>query len=187
MVITAGAVFSWLTQLGIIENPTAAEGIAAGVDDSQGVFFLPSLQGLGTPHIVPDRRAVFGGLTLGATAAHLVRASMEGVAFRVKEMVEQIYLDASLPRPEALHVDGGAAANDVLMQLQADALGTPVERIQPLEATAYGTALLAGETCGVWEPWSTAELRNIDRVFEPSWSDDEREERFHHWKEACQL
>ena len=187
MVITAGAVFNWLTELGMIESPEAASALASTVDDSHGLFFLPSLQGLGTPHIEPERRGVFGGLSLGATSAHFVRAAMEGVAFRVKEMVEQIYLDADLPRPDALRADGGAAANDLLMQLHADALGFPIERMQPLEATAYGTALLAGEACGIWEPWSTTELRRTDRVFEPQWSDDERETRFQQWKEACQL
>jgi glycerol kinase len=187
MVITAGAVFSWLTDLGMIESPEAASAIAAGVEDSNGLFFLPSLQGLGTPHIIPDRRGVFGGLYLGATAGHFVRAAMEGISFRVKEMVEQIYIDAELPQPDSLRVDGGAAANDVLMQLQADIIGRPVERIRPLEATAYGTALLAGEGVGIWEPWSTTNLRRVDRVFEPQWDDEKREERFHQWKKACQL
>jgi glycerol kinase len=112
---------------------------------------------------------------------------MEGVSFRVKEMVDQIYIDADMPQPETLRVDGGAAANDFLMQQQADALGLPIERIQPLEATAYGVALLAGEGVGVWEPWSTTELRKRDRVFEPQWNDAEREERFHKWKKVCQL
>ncbi len=187
MVYTAGAVFDWLTGLGIIENPAAAGAAAAEVKDSHGVFFLPSLQGLGTPHLEPERRAVFGGLTLGVKAGHIVRAAMEGVAFRVREMVDRIYLDAELPTPEVLGVDGGGAANDVFMQLQADILGRPIERIQPLEATAYGAALLAGEACGMWEPWSSANVRQTDRVFEPQWNEDRREERFHWWKQACGL
>ena len=187
MVYTAGAVFHWLTDLELIESPSAAAVVAASVEDSDGLFFLPSLQGLGTPHIDPERRAFFGGLTLGATAAHFVRAAMEGVAFRVREMVDRMYLDADLPQPEILRVDGGAAGNDMLMQLQANIMGRPVERMQPLEATAYGAALLAGEACGIWEPWSTAGLRRSDRVFEPQWSEDEREERFNVWKEACEL
>jgi glycerol kinase len=185
MVITAGAVFNWLADLGMIESPEASASVAAGADDSGGVFFLPSLQGLGTPHVDLERRAMFGGLYLGATAAHLVRAVMEGVAFRVRQMVDQIYLDAGVPRPDALRADGGAAANDVLMQLHADVTGFPVECAKPLEATAYGAAMLAGEACGVWEPWSTAGLRKSDRVFEPKWSEDQREERFHRWKKAC--
>ncbi len=187
MVYTAGAVFDWLADLGMIDSPDSAASVAASVEDSQGLFFLPSLQGLGTPHVDPGRRAMFGGLYLGATTGHFVRAAMEGVAFRVREMVDSIYLDAELPQPEVLRVDGGAAANDVLMQLQANIMGRPVERMQPLDATAYGAALLAGESCGIWEPWSTSKLRQTDRVFEPQWNDDQREERFHQWKEACQL
>ena len=187
MVYTAGAVFDWLTGLGMIDSPADAAAAAASVEDSHGVFFLPSLEGLGTPYFDPDRHAMFGGLTFGATSAHCVRAAMEGVAFRVREMVDRLYLDAELPQPEVLRVDGGAAANDVLMQLQANILGRPVDRTRPLEATAYGAALLAGEGVGMWEPWSTANLRRTDRVFEPQWDDDQREERFQRWKKACQL
>lgn len=187
MVYTAGAVFDWLTGLGIIDNPAAAAAAAAEVEDSHGVFFLPSLQGLGTPHLDPERRAEFGGLTLGVRTGHIVRAAMEGVAFRVREMVDQIYLDAELPPPDTIGVDGGGAANDVFMQVQANILGRPVDRIQPLEATAYGAALLAGEACGMWEPWSSGDVAKSDRVFEPQWSDDQREERFHWWKQACGL
>jgi glycerol kinase len=130
---------------------------------------------------------VFGGLYLGATTGHIVRAAMEGVAFRVREMVDRIYLDADLPQPDVMRVDGGAAANDVFIQLQANILGRPIERMSPLEATAYGAALLAGEACGMWEPWSTNNVRRTDRVFEPQWSDEQREERFQWWKKACGL
>jgi glycerol kinase len=187
MVYTAGAVFDWLAGLGMIESPAHAEIVAGTVENCNGVTFLPSLQGLGTPHVEPERHAVFGGLTLGATAGHMVRAAMEGVAFRVREMVERIYLDADLDQPKVIPVDGGAAAGNMLMQLHADILGCPVERMQPLDATAYGAAMLAGEACGIWEPWSINDLRRIERVFEPSWSEDRREESFNLWKKACQL
>ena len=187
MVITAGAVFNWLAELGVIKNVAEAAGTAAQVQDSHGVFFLPSLQGLGSPHGFSEQRAIFGGLSLGVRASHIVRAAMEGVAFRVREMLDQIYLDSGLPEPETLRVDGGAAANDYLMQIQADVLGRPVERMVPLEATAFGAALLAGEACGVWEPWSSAKMRRADRVFEPQWSEDQREERFAWWRKACGL
>jgi glycerol kinase len=102
-------------------------------------------------------------------------------------MVERIYLDADLDQPKVIPVDGGAAAGNMLMQLHADILGCPVERMQPLDATAYGAAMLAGEACGIWEPWSINDLRRIERVFEPSWSEDRREESFNLWKKACQL
>ena len=187
MVITAGAVFNWLTELGLIQSPEAAADVAASVPDCHGASFLPALQGLGTPHSLPLRYGAFEGLTRGVLAPHLVRSAMEGVAFRVREMLDKLYEESLLPRPDVLRVDGGASANDVLMQIQADVLGQPVERMNPIEATAFGAALLAGEACGVWEPFSTADLRKIDWVFEPRWSEDEREERFSNWRRVFNL
>jgi len=184
MVITAGAVFDWLRGLGVMESLEAAADMAASVSDTHGVFFLPALQGLGSPHSLPQRHGAFEGLTLGATASHLVRAAMEGVAFRVREMLDRVYEDSGLIQPEILRVDGGAAANDVMMQIQANVLGRPVERMVPLDATAFGAALLAGEACSVWEPWTTVNMRRSDRLFEPQWNRDEREERFSKWREA---
>lgn len=188
MIITAGAIFDWLAHgLGILPDASAAAEAASSVSDSHGVAFLPALQGLGSPHNQPDRHGLISGLTRGSTSAHVVRAAMEGVAFRIREMVDRMYIDSDLPRPQSLRVDGGAAANDVLMQIQANALGYPVERMEPLEATAYGAALLAGEACGVWEPFSTSGMRTIDRVFDPEWKKDECEERFTAWRKACGL
>jgi len=187
MVITAGAVFSWLSGLGIIDRAADAADLATSVPDCHGVSFLPALQGLGTPHSLPQRLGAFEGLTLGVSKPHLVRAAVEGVAFRVREMLDGLYTESGLPRPEVLRVDGGASANDVMMQIQADVLGQPVERMMPLEATAFGAALLAGEACGVWEPYSSSNLRDVDRVFEPQWSDDEREERFAKWRQVFNL
>ncbi|MBW2091317.1 MAG: glycerol kinase [Deltaproteobacteria bacterium] len=187
MVITAGAVFKWLVELGVMKSLADAADMAASVSDPNGVFFLPALQGLGTPYSLPERRGAFEGLTLGATAPHLVRAAIEGVAFRVREMQDRLYKESGLTRPEVLRVDGRAAENDVLMQIQANVLGCPVERMKPLDATAFGTALLAGEGCGVWEPWTTFGLRQVDRVFEPQWKEDEREERFTTWRQVWRL
>jgi len=187
MVITAGAVFDWLSGLGIMESAEAAADMASSVPDSHGVFFLPALQGLGSPHSLPQRHGTFEGLTLGATASHLVKAAMEGVAFRVCEMLDRVYEDSGLVQPEILRVDGGVAANDVMMQIQANVLGRPVERMEPLDATAFGAALLAGEACGIWDPWTTIKMRKTDRLFEPQWNQDEREERFSKWRDAWQL
>ncbi len=187
MVITAGAVFKWLVKLGVLKSLQDAADAASSVPDSQGVSFLPALQGLGTPYSLPERHGAFEGLTLGVSAPHLVRAAMEGVAFRVREMQDRLYEESGLKRPETLKVDGGAAGNDVLMQIQANTLGRPVERMTPVEATAFGAALLAGEGCGVWEPWTSSELRKVERVFEPQWSEDEREERFTRWRQAFGL
>ncbi len=185
MVITAGAVFDWLVNgLGIMDDVTQAAEMAGSVQDSHGVYFLPALQGLGSPHNQPEKHGTIAGLTLGASDAHIVRAAMEGVAFRVREMLDSVYTGADLPEPESLRVDGGASANDVLMQILANALGRPVERMNPIEATAFGAALLAGEACGVWEPWSTSGMHLIDRVFEPEWNEEEREEKFDAWRKA---
>ena len=188
MVVTAGATFDWLANgLGILESPSAAAEVAASVPDSHGVYVLPALQGLGTPHADTARHAVIGGLTRGATAAHVVRAAVEGVAFRVREMIDRVYVDLDMAPPDALRVDGGAAANDVLLQCQADVLGRPVERMAPLEATAFGAGVLAGEACGMWDAAASAASRRVDRVFEPQWSADERDSRFATWRGLCQL
>jgi glycerol kinase len=188
MVITAGAVFGWLAHgLGLIPDAAGSAAEAETVQDTHGVFFLPALQGLGSPHGQPDRHGLIGGLTLGVRRPHLVRAAMEGVAFRVREMLEAFYGSSGLVRPEVLRVDGGAAMNDVLMQIQSDALGYPVERMEPVEATAFGAALLAGEAVGLWKPFSTGTMRRVSRLFDPAWSESRRDERFSWWKQACGL
>lgn len=188
MVITAGAVFDWLANgLGLFGAPKDAAALAASVPDSHGVFVLPALQGLGSPHADPTRHALIGGLTRGATRAHVVRAAMEGVAFRVREMLDRVYADADLPRPDVVPVDGGAAANDVFLQIQADVFGRPVERMAPLEATAFGAAMLAGQSGGMWDAQAAGALRRVDRTFEPTWSADERETRFTAWQRCCRL
>jgi len=187
MVMTAGAVFTWLTQLGILDNPSQASSLGRNSTDAGGVSFLPALQGLGSPHNNPGRFGAFEGLTLAASKEDIVRAAIEGVAFRVREMVDRIYQDSGLPRPDTLRVDGGATENDLLMQIQANVLGCAIERMMPLEATAYGAAILAGEACGIWEPNSSIKLRRVDKIFEPQWGDSEREERFGYWKSVFGL
>lgn len=187
MVMTAGAVFGWLTQLGILDSPSQAAALGRESSDDHGVWFLPALQGLGSPHDKPGRVGAIEGLTLATTKEQIVRAAMEGVAFRVREMVDQIYRETDLPRPDILRVDGGATANDVLMQIQANVQGCAIERMMPLEATAYGAAILAGEACGIWEPGSSKTLRRVDKIFEPHWGDSEREDRFRQWQSVFGL
>jgi len=187
MVITAGAVFTWLTQLGILDNPGQATTLGQKSSDGHGISFLPALQGLGTPHSVHDRFGAFEGLTLATSKEHIVRAAIEGVAYRVREMVDQIYADSALPRPGILRVDGGATENDLLMQIQSNVMGCAIERMEPIEATAYGAALMAGEACGIWEPFSSTKLHRVDKTFEPQWNDSTREERFEHWKSVFGL
>ena len=188
MVITAGAVFGWLTRgLKLIKDTSILADVGASVPDSHGVFFLPAFQGLGAPHGQTKSYGTICGLTLGVTEAHIVRAAMEGIAFRVREMIDRVYADSSLPRPPVLKVDGGAAANDVLMQIQANILGCPVQRMAPLEATGYGAALLAGEVCGIWPRESPGTFKQTSRSFEPQWTEEMRNARFDEWQRAWKI
>jgi glycerol kinase len=102
-------------------------------------------------------------------------------------MIDRVYADSSLPRPPVLKVDGGAAANDVLMQIQANILGCPVQRMVPLEATGYGAALLAGEACGIWPKESSGTLQQTSSSFEPQWSEEMRNARFDEWQQAWKI
>ncbi len=189
MVITAGAMFDWLAGgLELVENSHETAAIAASVPDSGGVFVLPALQGLGSPYGNPEQRAVIGGLSRASTKGHVVRAALEGVACRVREAFDQVYVDApELERPRSLRVDGGATRNDLLMQTQADILGLPVERHAVAEATALGAAICAGETAGMWDAEMGASLRQVDRTFEPQWSRDQRESFFDTWQRATAI
>ncbi|MGH7789754.1 MAG: FGGY family carbohydrate kinase [Candidatus Binatia bacterium] len=185
-VMTAGAAVQWLRDgLGIISNAAECGPLAASVPDSGGVWAVPAFQGLGTPHLDPGGRAVIGGLSRGSTRAHIVRAVLEGVAFRTREALDVLLADAQFERPARLRVDGGAAANDFFLQSLADTLGIPVERPEPVQATALGAAYLAGLAAGVWK--SLDDVRHAWRsggVFTPRVSADERESRFAAWQQA---
>lgn len=188
MVITAGAVFDWLAGgLGLLDDPAEVQRVGEEASDTGGVYVLPALQGLGSPHADPERRGLIVGLSRGTRKEHLVRATLEGIAFRVREMLDAIYAGAHLTTPSQLRADGGAAANDLLLQLQADILGRPVERMAPLEATAYGAAIEAGKAAGLWSEQDTAGFRHVDGVFEPRGSKDEQELRYAAWRQACRL
>ena len=102
-------------------------------------------------------------------------------------MLERIYLDSGLPQQKILRVDGGGTENDAWMQIHADILGMNIERMAPTEATAYGSALLAGEACGIWAHFSAKKLRKIDRIFEPKWSKDQRDTQYHEWRKTFGL
>src|SRR5262249_28798973 len=136
--------------LGVISSAAECGPLAASVPDSGGVWAVPALQGLGTPYMDPGGRAVIGGLSRGTTRAHVVRAVLEGIAYRTREALDALLDDTQTARPERLRVDGGVAGNDVFLQFLADALGSEVERPQPVQATALGAAYLAGMGAGVW-------------------------------------
>ncbi len=181
-VFVTGAAVQWLRDgLGIISNAAETEPLARTVDDSGGVVFVPALTGLGAPHWDPDARGAILGITRGTTRAHLARATLEAIAFEVRDVVDVMTRDAGIAVPE-LSVDGGAAANDLLCELQATALQVPVRRPQVAETTALGAAFLAGLATGVWS--STGELEDtwrLDKRFEPHERDDAAYER---WQEA---
>jgi glycerol kinase len=164
-IFVTGAAVQWLRDgLQIVGSAAETEAIAGTVDSSEGVVFVPALTGLGAPHWDPHARGMLIGLTRGTTRAHIVRATLEAIAFEVRDVL------ATMPASgdRALRVDGGAAANDLLCRLQADQLGLPVERPQIVETTGVGAAFLAGLGVGVWD--STDQLREtwqLDRRFEP--------------------
>ena len=185
-VITAGAAVQWLRDgLGVIASADECGPLAASVPDSGGVWAIPALQGLGTPYLEPGGRAVIGGISRGTGRAHIVRAVLEGVAYRTREVLETLMTDAQAPRPQCLRVDGGVAANDVFLQFLADTLGVAVERPETVQATALGAAYLAGLGAGVWR--SIDEVRHAWRsggVFAPKLAAAERDGRFHAWQQA---
>lgn len=149
-VFIAGAAIQWLRDgLGLIAHAAETEQLARDVPDTGGVYFVPAFVGLGAPHWEPNARGTIVGLTRGSSRAHLARAALEAMAFSTKDVLDAMTADAKL-RLAALQVDGGAAANDWLMQFQADLLGVPVARPDVVETTALGAAALAGLALGVW-------------------------------------
>ena len=183
-VFIAGAAVQWLRDgLGLIGSAPETEALARSVADTGGVHFVPAFVGLGTPHWEPEARGTITGITRGTTRAHLARAALEAMAFASAELLAAMSGAAHLSVP-ALRVDGGAAANDWLLQFQADILGVPVERPDMVETTALGAAGLAGLALGVWR--STDELLAGRRVarFEPGIAPDERARRMGAWKRA---
>ena len=150
-VFVGGAVVQWLRDgLGLIRSAADIEALAASVPDTGGVVFVPAFAGLGAPHWNPHVRGTLAGLTRGTTAAHIARAALEAIAFQSAELMQAMAADCGRPLAE-LRVDGGAAANNLLMQFQADLLGAPVVRPRILETTALGAAYLAGLGAGVWK------------------------------------
>ena len=182
-IFVTGAAVQWLRDgLQIVGSAAETEAIAATVPDSGGVVFVPALTGLGAPHWDPHARGMIIGITRGTTRAHLVRATLEAIAFEVRDVVET--LPSATPLA-SLTVDGGACANDLLCQLQADQLGVAVERPKIVETTALGAAFLAGLGVGVWS--SVDELRetwSLDRRFEPSGSRQDADASYARWTDA---
>jgi glycerol kinase len=167
-VFVTGAAVQWLRDgLQLIQSAAEVESLARQVPDSGGVVFVPALTGLGAPHWDPDARGTVLGITRGTTRAHLARATLDAIAFEVRDVVDAMTSEAGCEVP-TLQVDGGASANDLLCQLQADQLGVPVQRPEVLETTALGAAFLAGLGTGVWSsPAELADTWRLERRFEP--------------------
>jgi glycerol kinase len=181
-VFTAGAAVQWLRDgLGIIKSSSEVEQLAATVPDNGGVFLVPAFAGLGAPHWDPYARGTITGLTRGATAAHIARATLECIAFQVADILSAMESDAGIPLAE-LRVDGGAVVNDLLMQFQSDLLGVPVIRPRVVETTALGAAYLAGLATGYWKSMEEiARQWKQDKAFNPAMDPNKAEDLRRQW------
>ncbi|MDT0357515.1 glycerol kinase GlpK [Herbaspirillum huttiense F1] len=184
-VFIGGAVVQWLRDgLKAIKTSTDVEGLACTVEDSGGVVFVPSFTGLGAPYWNPGAKGAIVGLSRGSTVAHIARAALESIAFQSTALLNAMVKDAVSPITE-LRVDGGAAANNLLLQFQADLLGIPVIRPQVTETTALGAAYLAGVATGVYRDLSELSAQwRMERTFEPRFTREQAQERIHAWEAA---
>lgn len=186
-IFIAGAVVQWLRDgLGIIESSEDVEELALTEKDNGGVYLVPAFAGLGAPHWNQKARGAMYGLTRGATAGHIARAALEGIAFQVKDVIDAMEADSEIEIKE-LRVDGGASVNKTLMQFQSDMLGIPIVRPKVTETTALGAAYLAGLAVGFWK--STDELKKkweVDARFDPKMNSSEKERLLRKWKQAVE-
>jgi glycerol kinase len=183
-VFVGGAVVQWLRDgLALIRRSEDVEALAMSVPDNGGIYFVPAFVGLGAPHWDSYARGSIFGLTRGTTAAHLARAALESIAYQVADLLDAIHLDSGDAVPE-LRVDGGAAANNSLMQFQSDILGVPVVRPAVTETTALGAAYLAGLAVGFWKPEDLNTAATQDRRFEPQLPTSQARILRNRWNEA---
>jgi glycerol kinase len=184
-VFVAGAAVQWLRdEMGLVKNAAETGPLAESVPDTHGVYLVPAFTGLGAPYWDAGARGAIVGLTRGAGRAHLVRATLESLAYQSRDVIDAMNEESGVPLRE-LRVDGGACANDFLMQFQADLLGVPVDRPALVETTAAGAAFLAGLGVGLWkDSASLAARRRRDRLFTPSMPPERREALYAGWKDA---
>ena len=184
-IFVGGSVVQWLRDgLGVIKSSSEVEELAARVPDTNGVYFVPALTGLGAPWWDQYARGTIVGISRGTTTAHIARAALEGIAFQTMDITAAMSRDAGLPLRE-LKVDGGASRNNLLMQFQADILGTRVIRPRVVETTALGAAYLAGLAVGYWS--SVEQIRkqwHVDRIFEPTWDETAIAKARDGWEDA---
>lgn len=184
-IFVGGSVVQWLRDgLGVIKSSSEVEELAARVPDTNGVYFVPALTGLGAPWWDQYARGTIVGISRGTNTAHIARAALEGIAFQTMDITAAMSRDAGLPLRE-LKVDGGASRNNLLMQFQADILGTRVIRPRVVETTALGAAYLAGLAVGYWS--SVEQIRkqwHVDRIFEPTWDEAAISKARDGWEDA---
>ncbi|WP_263138664.1 glycerol kinase GlpK [Pseudomonas sp. RIT-PI-AD] len=186
-VFNGGSTVQWLRdELKVINDSFDSEYFATKVKDSNGVYLVPAFTGLGAPYWDPYARGAVFGLTRGVKVDHLIRATLESIAYQTRDVLDAMQQDAG-ERLRALRVDGGAVANNFLMQFQADLLGTQVERPEMRETTALGAAYLAGLASGFWSSLDELKRKSvIERVFEPQCDEAQREKRYAGWKKAVE-
>ncbi|MCK4514473.1 MAG: glycerol kinase, partial [Spirochaetaceae bacterium] len=189
-VFIAGAAVQWLRDsMKLITSAAESEYFATQVPDSAGVYVVPAFVGLGAPHWDSYARGGILGLTAGTGKNHVIRATLESIAYQSRDVVEAMAADegTNLAGLQTLRVDGGASANNFLMQFQSDILGVPVERPRVAETTALGAAYLAGLAVGYWDSLDEISDRwELDRRFEPSMSANRREDLYGNWKRAVE-
>ena len=185
-VFVAGAVVKWLRdEMGLIASAAESEALASSIADNGNVYFVPAFTGLGAPHWDMYSRGTIVGLTRGTGRAHIVRAALEAIAYQSADVLEAMSRDSST-RLNVLHVDGGASANDFLMQFQADILGTRVQRPAVIESTALGAAMLAGRAVGLWSDEQLRGLGKSEREFVPNMDEATRRHLLRQWHRAVE-
>ncbi len=186
-IFVAGAAVQWLRdELKIIDNAAASEAMAVEVPDTNGVYVVPAFVGLGAPYWDMYARGAVLGLTRGANKNHLVRATLESITYQTRDVLEAMQEDSGIEL-KSLKVDGGAVANNFLMQFQADILGVPVDRPVVTETTALGAAYLAGLAVGYWsDKEEIAKKWNVDRTFPPEMEEEDRNKKYAGWKKAVE-
>ncbi|MEC0089800.1 glycerol kinase GlpK [Paenibacillus macquariensis] len=183
-VFVAGAAIQWLEEgLGWIDEPAQSERMASQVPTSDGVVVVPAFTGLGAPYWDMYARGAIFGLTRGTTSNHIVRATLESLAYQSRDVINAMEKDAGMPLQE-LRVDGGAVSNDLLMQFQADILGAVVTRTETGETTALGAALLAGLVSEVWSKEQLKQFNPAERMFQPLMDEEKKEELYRVWQDA---
>ncbi|MFC5626334.1 glycerol kinase GlpK [Algoriphagus winogradskyi] len=186
-VFIGGAAIQWLRDgIGLLGHARESERLAESIDGNDGVYFVPALSGLGAPHWDQNARGAFFGITRGTEKAHMARAALEAIAYQVYDVLKAMEKDAGKPTKE-LRVDGGATANNFLMQFQANLLDCEIKRPEIIETTAIGAAFLAGLAIGFWEDRDEIqELWNADKSFTPSMEKTDRDKLIHFWHKAVE-